>query len=160
MTIAEELAALDDPTEGSMAELVTRLRDARAIAAQFNELSTVIELEIAARMEGDNLTVPHVGHIRRVPQKRSQWKDEDSAERFRDYVAETVVRVVALDLASGEVDITKRNIARATIGELYDIIPSFSDVKARGKRMGIDVSEFRTVSYVDKIEFDLDAEAQ
>jgi hypothetical protein len=105
-------------------------------------------------METDRVTVPHVGWLRRVPTKRSEWRDERSAEDFRHAIAETVVREIALDLATGEVDPVKRNIARATINEMYDIIPSFSDVKARGRRLGIDVSDFRSYSTVMKVEFD------
>lgn len=148
------LLGMIDPTEGSLDELARRYRAAREWARDFHDIADMIELELAARMESDALAVDGVGMLIRTLEKRSTWRDRHASSDFRRYVADTVVREIALDVATGELEATKRNVATATVDLMLDVLPAFSSVKSRGRKLGIDPDDFRTTSEVYRVAVD------
>ena len=145
---------LDDPTEEETAELARRLRDANALAAACKRAAEMLSLELAARVEADVTPVPGVGIIHRGYSRRSEWHDRNSSADLRRDVGEAVCRGVALDVETGELDSRRRNIARATVQALYDIIPSFSSVKQPARRYGINIDDYRRYSDVVVVTVD------
>lgn len=148
------LLALDDATIGDLDELARRYQAARAYCAALADIADGIEIELAARMETDEVTIPGIGVLVRKAEKRSAWRDEYASRDFRSAVAKAVVNKVALDIATGELDPVKRNISQVTVDTLYDVIPAFSTIKSPGRRLGIHPEEFRTQSTVYRVAVD------
>lgn len=149
------LLGLADPTEGSLVDLAARYRAAREWARDFSEIADAIELELAPRMEDDTVAVDGVGTLVRTLEKRTAWKDRHASAEFRRYVADMVVREIALDVASGELEPVKRNVATATVDLMLDVLPAFSSVKARGRQLGIDTEDFRSTSEFYRVGIEL-----
>jgi len=138
-----ELFLLTDPTDGSTRDLALRLRHAKDVARRLKDATDALELELAARLESDITTLSGVGIVRRGYTRRSQWRDPESSADLRHDVGEAVCKHVALDVGTGEIDPLRRNIARATVEALYDVIPAFTSVKQPAKRYGIQIDEYR-----------------
>ena len=150
----QTLLDLGDPTDGSLDELAERYLAARALANEFTAIGDAIELELAARMETDEVPVRGVGVLVRGAEKRSAWRDKHASAEFRYQTGLAVVREIALDIATGELEPVKRNVAQATVDLMLDVIPAFSSVKARGRALGIHPDEYRTVSEVYRVTVD------
>lgn len=150
----QTLLDLVDPTDGSTDELAERYLAARALANELTAIGDAIELELAARMETDEVAVAGVGVLVRRPEKRSAWRDKHASAEFRYQTGLAIVREIALDIATGELEPVKRNVAQATIDLAFEVIPAFSSVKARGRALGIHPDEYRTSSEVYKVTID------
>ena len=84
-----------------------------------------------------------------------QWRDGDAGRRMREDLAAAVASEVALDVATGEVDPMKRNVALAALRVAYEAIPSFSSLKQAGReRLKLRISDYRTYTnfYSVKLE--------
>lgn len=147
----DELLTARDPTEGDLAELASRYRDARHWANQLTGIADDLEAELAARMETSEVHIRGVGLLVRRAERRSTWRDEHASADFRRDVGQAVVHKVAVDIATGELDPVKRNISQFTVETMFEVIPAFSSVKAPGRKLGIDVEEYRVVSEVQKV---------
>lgn len=160
MTDCQSLLDLRDPTEGTLDELATRYRAARELARAFTDIGDAIELDLVARMESDEVRVPRVGMLVRQPYRSSSWRDGHASAEFRREVGQTVVKAIALDLATGELEPVKRNVAEATVALMLDVIPAFSSVKARGRALGLHPEDYRTTSEVLRVNIDTDYEEE
>ena len=150
-TLADLVAGwidLPDPTEDETVVLVQRLRDGQRVAAKLKEAMEMLSLELSARLEQDITTFVGVGVVQRGYTRRSQWKDKGASEDLRTDVGNAVSSAIALDVGTGEIDTLRRNIARATVDAMYEIIPAFSGVKAGAKKYGISIGEYRQFSDV------------
>ena len=149
-----EYIGVDDPTDVDLPELARRLQQSKALAARLKDLTDALELEIAARVEQDITVVPGVGIVRRGYTRRSQWRDSDSASILREDIGHAVTTTVARDNATGEIDPFKRNVARATVDAMYEILPAFYSIKAGAKKYGLRIGEYRTYSDVAVVNVD------
>lgn len=138
------LAENKDVTDGELRELAERLVIANTAVDRLREIVVQLEMELAARVERDVTPVAGVGIVYRGYTKRSEWRDENSSADLRHDLGEAVASHVALDNATGEVDSIKRNIARATVDAMFELIPAFSSVKAPAKKYGLKISNYRT----------------
>jgi hypothetical protein len=159
-TFLDDLSMMDigDWINGPVNEVGRRMALLRMIEAAVKERITDVQDALILEMEADAMRLDGYGALRRVPVESSRWREKDSGSRFRNLVAEVVVGKVALDIATGELDPVKRNIARATVKQLYDFIPAFSSVKAAGRSEGIDLDEFRVTETAYKIVLELEDE--
>lgn len=161
-TLASQVADLltlsvqGDVTDGDLADLARRLSTAQVAVEQLRLLAEMLQLELAARVEDEVTPVPGVGLIQRGYTRRSQWRDPDSAELLRSDIANAVTSTLALDIATGELDPVKRNIARAAIDALWEILPAFSSVKQPARRYGIRISDYRTYQDVPVVRVALE----
>jgi hypothetical protein len=155
MASIDELLAMPDFTEGTLAECAQRLRDARQARDALTEVVNMLEMELPARMESESVEVPNVGVLRKARVTTSTWSDENAAHDFRERVAQVAIEKIALNVATGELDPVVRNVGRAIVDKLWDYVPSFSTVKAQGKRDGIDVEEYRSFTHSTKVVIDL-----
>jgi hypothetical protein len=151
---ADALMSMEDPTEGTFDELCWRWRDAQVWRKQLDDVIAALETDMVSRMEEDHQPVRGLGLMRRYKAKQTAWRDGSASADFRRDVGDVVVNHVAMDIATGELDPVKRNIARATVATLYEVIPAFSSVKARGQAMGIDLDQYRATTETYKIALD------
>lgn len=148
------LAAEGDVTDGELSALAHRLHTARTAIAALTSVVEALTMEVAARVEDDETIVAGYGSswsIARGYKRTSTWSQPDSAELLRHDLGEAVVAKIALDVATGELDPAKRNIARAAIAELWEVLPAFSSLKAGAKRLGIHIDQYRQFTDVATI---------
>ena len=142
------LAQESDYTDGELHELASRLSTAHEAIERLRELADMLSMEIAARVEEDLTPVPGVGTIQRGYTRRSQWRDTHSAQQLRYDLGEAVSSAVSMDVATGELDPMKRNVARAVVSALWECLPAFSGIKQPANRYGIRISDYRTYNDV------------
>lgn len=141
---ADELFALADPTEGTLAEVAQRLRDAVAIESQAGDLASILRTELAARMESDAEVIPHVGVLRRKIKTSTTWRHRESSRTFRTDVFRAVVDEVANDKVTGERDMLRANVARLVTDIIDEALPAFSSIKSSAQhRLRIDMTDYR-----------------
>jgi len=142
----------DEWAEGDTQELARRLLRLDELAAAVRELRADIADTLTGSMEVDEMIVPGVGVLRRSETTTSTWNHNASAEMLREDLAAAITAEVATDIATGEIDEMKRNVARATMRAAYDVIPSFSSIKAAGpKRFGVRISDYRSYGVTYKV---------
>lgn len=146
-----EVLSLDDPTDGSLADLAVRLRVLRESRKPLSDLEAALELEVMARMEEDTMELPGVGRARRFKRESSTWRDTHSSAAMRADIRSAIARRVALDRISGEVNQLYENVALQTMELAWDVIPAFSSFKAAGRKLGLDIEDYRIVSEVDAV---------
>jgi len=143
----DELLALEDPSEGTLDELAQRVVEIEAAIELLRDLRAVVAADVLARMESDNVAVPYVGMLNRVPTSSSTWKDKRASNDFRKDVFEAIVDEVALDRVTGERDMLRANVARMVMREVDAALPAFTSLKAAGRdRLRIDVKQYREYS--------------
>jgi len=134
-------------TDGPVFDRTVRLDRALAMIELLNDAIRDIELSLIDSMDEDELTIPAIGLLKREEKSTSTWRDGDAGRRMREHLAAAVAAEIALDVATGELDPMKRNVAMATMRAAYDAIPSFSSLKVAGRqRLGIDVGDYRRTS--------------
>lgn len=147
--------APDTWTEGTVSEVALRLDRVEYLIAKLNEISGWLETVLTESMEEDAFELPGIGLFHRQEKKRSTWRYKHSGEQLRNDLAAAVAADVSMDVATGELDPLKRNIALATMRAAYEAIPSFSSINVPGrKRFGLDLEDYRTTEtyYGIKIE--------
>jgi len=154
MASIDEMLAMSDVTNGDIRECAERLRDALAAKAALEDVIAALQMELPARMEGDSVAIAGVGVLRKQKYTTSTWADDAASIHFRALVADTAINKVALNVATGELDPTIRQVGRAVVDKLWEYVPSFSTVKAPAKRDGIDVDEFRSFTHTTKVTLD------
>jgi len=146
----------DTWTEGDLTELALRLDRVNALRQKLDEIKTWLELDLADRMEGEYAAIPGIGRLHRTEFTSSGWKYDGAGERLRDDLADAVSRDIALDIATGELDPMKRNVALAAVRAAYEAIPAFSSLKAAGnKRFGVRISDYRNYSKAYKVALEV-----
>jgi len=149
LTALAELRGIpaDDWTEGPVFDRTVRLDRATALIEMLQDCVRDIELSLIDSMEEDEMTFPGIGQLKREEKSTSTWRDGDAGRRMREDLASAVAAEVALDVATGELDPMKRNVAMAALRVAYDAIPSFSSLKTAGRqRLGLDIGDYRRVS--------------
>jgi len=143
-----ELSTLgpDAWTDGDVTDQAIRLDRLITLSLLVKEAREMIELSLAESMETDDLYTP-VGVLRRVERNTSAWRYEGASERLRDDLAMAVASSVAIDVATGEIDPAKRNVAMAAMRKAYEAIPSFSSLKVAGRKsLGLHIGDYRSYS--------------
>lgn len=141
--------------EGTVRDRAIVLDRVRELSRVLADATTELELSLIDSMESDELLVPGVGLFKRVPSRSSTWRDGDASRRMRKDLARAVADHIALDVATGELDEGKRNVALATMREALDVIPAFSSLKQGSReRFGLDIEDYRTFTtyYSIKVE--------
>jgi hypothetical protein len=134
----------DDWTEGTAADLGLRLHRLRVLEALVHNLAAAVEQTLVDSMEEDTVVVTGVGPVRRTEKNSSRWKSKDSADRLRADLSNAVANSVAIDVATGDIDPMKRNVARATMSLALEAIPAFSSLNKAGReRLGLYISDYR-----------------
>jgi hypothetical protein len=149
LTALAELRGIpaDDWTEGPVFDRTMRLDRALGLIELLQDVVRDIELSLIDSMEEDELVVPAIGVLKREEKSTSSWRDGDAGRRMREDLASAVAAEVALDVATGELDPMKRNVAMAALRVAYDAIPSFSSLKVAGRqRLGLDIGDYRRIS--------------
>jgi hypothetical protein len=147
-------------TEGGMFDLALRLDRVNALAEILNKVKGYLETELADRMEADDVPIHGVGLLHRAPAWRSTWRTKDSGNQMREDLARAVATQVALDVATGDVDQMKRNVALHALRTAYEVIPSFSSLKVAGaRRLGLDESDYRERSQYYTVKLEVGHEA-
>jgi len=163
LTALAELRGIPDDRwlEGSVFERVIRLDRAKTAAFVMKEAIAAIELSLIDSMDEDEMTFPGIGRVTRSEKLTTKWRDPGSGERMREDLAFAAASSVAVDVATGEVDPMKRNVALAAIRTAYEAIPSFNNLKVAGrKRLGLKMDDYLAYDshYVVKLESDEDEE--
>ena len=142
-------------TEGNVVDLGRRLMHLRQLTDLVRNTTLDIEEALAASMENDIVELPGVGRALRSETHTSTWRTDSASEQMRDDLARAVANSVSTDIATGEIDPMKRNVATATMRLAYEVIPSFSSLKQAGrKRLGLQIGDYRSYDtrYAVKIE--------
>lgn len=134
---------LEDATQEDTEHLALLLGDCVEMMAAVTKLHSDLQLELAARMEADTVTIPGVGFLARTQEPTSRWKDADSAETLRHDLREAIAQRLSANIRTGEVDLMTRNIVREALDAAFEIIPSFSNIKAPGRKLGLDIGDYR-----------------
>jgi hypothetical protein len=134
-------------TEGPLFDRTVRLDRALGLIELLQDAIRDIELSLIDSMEEDELVVPGIGALKREEKVTWTWRDGDAGRRMREDLATAVAAEVALDVATGELDPMKRNVALAALRVAYEAIPSFSSLKQTGRtRLGLDIGDYRRKS--------------
>jgi len=134
----------DEWTEGSHFDLALKLGRAEELISLLQERREWLQLVLADSMEADEEVTP-VGVLHRHEKERSTWRYPEAGKQMRDDLAAAVAHEVALDVATGEVDPMKRNVALHTLRTAYEAIPSFSSIKVAGlKRFRLRMEDYRS----------------
>jgi len=134
-------------TEGTVSELALRLDRLSGLVTKLTEIKSWLEIDLVDRMEADEVPIAGIGRLVRSKFVSSGWKYDGAGEQLRNDLANAVAADVALDVATGEVEPMKRNVALAAIRAAYEAIPAFSSLKAAGpKRFGVKISDYRNYS--------------
>jgi len=146
LTATAELNGIepDGWTEGTHFELAVRLARTEHLIELLKEREEWLRLILAESMEADEEVVSGVGVLKRHKRDRSTWRYPEAGNQMREDLASAVAREVALDVATGEMDPMKRNVALAALRTAYEAIPSFSSLKVTGsKRLGLKLWDYR-----------------
>lgn len=147
-------------TTGPIAELANTLDRLRYLQSIVRKAEQAISDTLVGSMETDEMTIPGVGRITRVEKTQPSWKYPGANDQMRDDLAQAVANSISVDIATGEIDTARRNIALAAMRMAYEVIPSFSNLlKAGRERLGLHIGDYRTYSthYTISIEGDGDA---
>jgi hypothetical protein len=106
------LGRTDVTEDATVNDLGFRLHAVDTILAAFTEHRQALAIALAETMETDTVTVPHVGQVRRTWKAGSaQW----DTETVRRDIREKILRRVALDPSTGELNPVWRGVAANTI---------------------------------------------
>lgn len=145
----------DDWTDGPVFDLAYRLDRVEGLITTLQEIASWLELVLSESMIEDDLPIPGIGYLHRQEKQRSTWRYPGASDEMRQNLAEAVASDVARDVATGEIDPMKRNVALAALRAAYEAIPSFSSIKVPGRiRFHVDLEDYRTAEtyYTVKIE--------
>lgn len=147
-------------TEGTIDEVALRLHRLRVFIEFLGERAAWCEQQLVDAMPEDTMTVQFVGPVHRVERSGSAWKTKTSGEQMRSDLKRAVADSIAVDVATGDMDPMKRNVARATMDLAFEVIPSFSSLgKAGRERLGLHITDYRDFSTSYKIAIDADKDA-
>ena len=132
-------------TDGPVTDRGIRLHRLLALGAVIDDLTDQINESLIGDMEGDVVDVPGMGRLHREEVTSSAWSDSHARERMQDDLTQAVARVVARDVATGEVNPMKRNVAIHTMRTALAAIPSFSTLLKAGRtQLGLHIDDYRT----------------
>jgi len=140
-----ELAGIpeDDWCDGTIADLGLRFHRLEALDRLVHSLLSAIDQTLVDSMDEDIAAFPG-GRLHRTEKESSAWKTKESAKHLRDDLTRAVADNIALDVATGDLDPMKRNVARATMALALEAIPSFSSLNKAGReRLGLHIGDYR-----------------
>lgn len=138
--------------DGTVIDQGIRLDRLRALQGLAHFLAQEIEDTLIGAMDSDHVDLPGIGRLVRSETSSSKWSTEHASDRMREDLARAVATSIALDIATGAIDTTRRNIALAAINAAYEAIPSFSSLKVAGRsRFGLHIGDYRTYSTSYKV---------
>lgn len=145
----------DTWTEGTIFERAVRLDRINALVGLVKEAAEQIEESLIPSMVDDVVPVAGVGRLVREEKWTSTWRTGNSSQQMRDDLANAVAQSVALDVATGDIDPMKRNVALHALRIAYRAIPSFSNLNKAGREeLGLHIGDYRQSSshYAVKLE--------
>lgn len=159
--LIDDLLNIDEDawTEGTLDEVALRLYRLQSLGRICEHLAAACEQTVIDSMETDSMTVTGLGKVTRVEKTSSAWNGEHASARLRDDLTQAVATNIATDIATGDIDPVKRNIARAAMNLAFEAIPSFSSLNKPGReRLGLHIGDYRTYATSYKIAIDADKE--
>lgn len=150
-TTLSDLAAATDQAnppqaaDGTIDDLARRLDLIERIQAVLREMHEHVTETLIAEME-DETVLTGSGMLRRVERRgSSKWNDDDAADRMRSDIVRAIADDIALDVATGEMDPMKRNVASAAVSSLLaDLGKSWRLLVAGQRRLGVWENEYKT----------------
>jgi hypothetical protein len=139
---ALDMIPLDGATTGTIAEYAQRLDLLRRIIHDATMLRNHLEVALAEAMPESRMTEGGL-RISRERASRSNWKDAHAGERMREDIEHKVATVLATDVATGEINLERRNLISYALHELWDVLPAPSSLKAGARRYDLRVSDYR-----------------
>lgn len=115
---AEAVAVLvetDAVCDGSLDDVARSYADALRLKAVAQEAIDAAAESLLDRLEEDQTNIAGLGQFARSTTSRKRNRYDDSADQMRSALSEAVARSVAFDVATGEIDPMKRNVARAAV---------------------------------------------
>lgn len=145
--LSEAITVLDVVTratydEGTVADYAIRLDMLRRVIATATTLRNTIEVVLAEAMPESRMTEGGL-RISRERATRSYWKDGHASERLREDIEHKVATTLATDVATGDIDLERRNLISYAIHELWDLLPAPSTLKAAARRYDLRLSDYR-----------------
>lgn len=132
---------------GTIEELARRLDLALRAIALLNDIAGQAEMALVEAMPEDAMAINGVGLlVRSEKPPRMSWHDEDSASRLRDDLSVAIARDIAFDVATGEIDPLKRNIAMVAAQAALDAVGKTglnSVLSGAQKRYGVWMNEYK-----------------
>lgn len=136
--------APDTWTDGPIFERAVRLDRINSLVALLLDAREQIEESLIPSMVDDVVPVAGVGRLVREEKWSSTWRTGNSSQQMRDDLAAAVATSVALDVATGDIDQMKRNVALAALRVAYRAIPSFSSLNKAGREeLGLHIGDYR-----------------
>lgn len=113
-TVAD-LVETDAVCDGSLDDVARNYDAALRLKAAAQDAIDACTESLLDRLEDETTTIAGLGVFARTTTSRKRNRYDDSADRMRSALMEAVARSVAFDVATGEIDPIKRNIARAAV---------------------------------------------
>jgi hypothetical protein len=153
LAVLAELAGIpeDDWLDGPVSDVGLRYHRLLAVERLVHSLCESLQLQLVDSMDSDLVGFPG-GRLVRTEVNSSAWKTKDSGKQLRDDLTRAVADNIALDVATGDMDPIKRNVARATMLLALEAIPSFSNLNKAGReRLGLQMSYYRDYGTTYKV---------
>jgi hypothetical protein len=147
------LRANGDATEGTARDVAQRFALATALKAECSALLDECSESLNDRMEGKTLHLPGVGLFQRGTKQRKRNRYDDTPDRLRSDVISAISGEVALDVASGEVDPMKRNVARAALDRIYEVMSVGAPKALARTSLGIAPDDYYEIDRVASVTF-------
>jgi hypothetical protein len=127
---------------GTVGEYAQRLDMLRLVISKATDLRNALEVVLAEAMPESRMTEGGL-RISRERSTRSYWKDAHAGERMREDIEHKVATTLATDVATGDINLERRNIISHALHELWDVLPAPSSLKAGARRYDLRVSDYR-----------------
>lgn len=146
---ALSIAHADSVSEGLLPELAQRLDIIDTVLAALGIMREALTIELAARMEADEIEVPGVGYLTRIERTSSgTWKYDGAREQMFSDLKGALASRLAVDPATGEVNPALRRLITLTVDEMLEAISVGNPKAAFRKRYGLDPHDYRTAGDV------------
>ena len=147
------LRASGESTDGTARDVAQRYALATALKAECSALLDECAESLNDRMEGSTLHLPGVGLFQRTTRTRKRNRYDDTPERLQSDLVGAISAEVALDVATGDVDPMKRNVARAALDRLYEVASVGQPKAAARKSLSIAVDDYYEIDKVPSVTF-------
>lgn len=155
----DDLVTSDEVCDGTIEDVARNYAAALRLKAAAQDAIDACTESLLDRMESDEQNIAGVGSFARSTTNRKRNRYDDSADRMREALASAVARSVAFDVATGEIDPMKRNVARAAV-ELAVQHASVSGVKQSARQaLGIAPDDFYEYQRTSVLKFSPGVEA-
>lgn len=131
--VVADLVETDAICEGTVNDVAQNYADALRLKAVAQQAIDACTESLLDRLEDDQTNIAGLGSFARTTTNRKRNRYEDSAERMRSALIESVARHIAFDVATGEIEPMKRNVARAAV-DLATQHASLSSLKQSARK--------------------------